>query len=109
MNRHRKAARIDKNQQEIVRTLRQIPGVTVAVNHDDILVGFRGATRWYELKSENATSRISGRVLDSRTQDSQKKLLREWTGHYKLVTCLQDILDDLGIQTEEKQWTSRSN
>ncbi len=92
----RRAARIDNNQKEIVESLEDIPNLTVAKGHDDILVGFRGATYWYEIKNPDR-ARKDGSMHDNALQDSQKKLKEKWQGHYKVVTCLDDILKDLKI------------
>jgi hypothetical protein len=92
----RRAARIDNNQKEIVKSLRDIPSVTVATNHDDILVGFEGKTYWYEIKSQRAFNK-DGKVRENEKRPGQKKLLDEWKGHYKVVTSLEDILKDLKI------------
>ena len=58
----RRAARVDKNQKEIVKALRSIPGVSVALGHDDLLVGFRSKTYWFELKSSEKASKQEGIV-----------------------------------------------
>lgn len=42
MSKYRRAARIDKNQPEIVKILRSVPGVSVELGKDDI----RGVTYW---------------------------------------------------------------
>jgi hypothetical protein len=97
MSKYRRAAKIDSNQNEIVKELRKIPGVTVEVNHDDILVGYKGKTYWYELKDESAVSKKTGKILESSIKDSQKKLRAEWAGHYKIVSSLEEILKDIGI------------
>lgn len=94
----RYARRVDGNQAGIVRTLRSIPGVTVAVDHDDILVGFRGKTFWYEIKSADVVSSKTGEVRQSDIRDSQKKLKLAFTGHYKVVWSFEQILEDLGFQ-----------
>lgn len=91
------ARRTDGNQAAIVAALRKIPGVTVAPGHDDILVGFRGLTHWYEIKAERAVSRRTGRVRAGEKQKSQKRLETEWRGHYKVVTGVEEILADLGL------------
>ena len=80
--------RIDGNQRAIVDTLRKIPGVTVATNHDDILVGYRGFTYWYELKDRTGRNRL---------QPSQQKLIDQWKGHYEVVHDVDQILIELGI------------
>ncbi len=89
MSKHRQAAKVDNNQAEIVDMLRQIPGVSVSVGHDDILVGCRGKTYWYEIK---ATEK-------SPVKSSQNKLKSEWRGHYEIVWSLEMILKDMGIKT----------
>lgn len=42
MSKHRYSPRSDANQPEIVKALRKIPGVTVQVGMDDILIGRNG-------------------------------------------------------------------
>ncbi len=97
----RRAARIDDNQREIVQVLRSIPGVTVAVGHDDILVGRHvdgtARTFWFEIKSAAAVSKRSNEVLQSQKQKSQIKLASEWRGHYQIVSTLDEILTAIGL------------
>lgn len=78
--------------------LLSIPGVTVEKDHDDILVGWKGRTFWYEVKSDRAVSRRTGRVLDKEKRKSQRRLEDRWTGHYKVVSSLDEILKDMGLQ-----------
>ena len=47
----RRAAKIDRNQGDIVSALRKIPGISVETGHDDILVGYKGRTWWFEVKA----------------------------------------------------------
>jgi len=82
-----RARKIDNNQREIVEVLRSIPGVTVSCNHDDILVGRNGVTYWYEIKGSRST----------KIQKSQVSLKNNWSGHYKIVYSVDDILIDMGI------------
>lgn len=71
----RRAAKVDRNQAEIVRTLRAIPGCTVqslAALGDgapDLLVGFRGFNFLIEIKASGGKLR-----------PSQRKWHREWRG-----------------------------
>jgi hypothetical protein len=88
------AANTDKNQSAIVEALRDL-GFSVETNHDDILVGLNGLTFWYEIKSDNAVSKKSGEVLDSKKKKSQKRLEKEWKGHYRIVSSLDEILEDI--------------
>lgn len=87
MSKYRRAAKVDANQSEIVEALRSIPGVTVQTGMDDIIVGFRGKTYWYEIKTGPKAEIKPG----------QKKLTAEWRGHYRIVWSLDMILEDLGI------------
>lgn len=87
MSKYRRAARVDTNQGELVKALRRIPSVTVELGHDDILVGYQGKTYWYEIKTGPKAE----------VKESQKKLLAEWKGHYKIVWTIDMILKDMGI------------
>lgn len=91
----RRAAKTDNNQTAIVNALLEIPGVTVEVGHDDILVGRNGRTYWYELKSDLAVSKKTGRILDSKKKSRQKKLEAEFTGHYRIVSSLDEIICEI--------------
>jgi len=96
-----RAKKIDANQAEIVKTLREIPGVTVEVGHDDILVGYRGRTLWYEVKDPKHVGK-DGTIRQSAIKDSQKKLIKEWQGFYRIVWHVAQILKDLNEITHEK-------
>jgi hypothetical protein len=87
MSKYRRAAKIDANQPEIVDDLKSIPGVTVALRHDDILVGRQGMTFWFEIKKR------AGKGV----RPGQKKIKAEWTGHYAIVSTLDEILEEIGI------------
>ena len=97
MSKHRYNARVDNNQKEIVDVLRTVPGVSVEPGHDDILVGFRGVTYWFELKSSNAVSKRSGKVLESRKKKTQRELEASWNGQYAIVASLDEILKEIGV------------
>lgn len=97
MSYKRYANRIDNNQAQIIKGLNKIPGVTVCPDHDDIIVGFKGRTHWYEIKNPETALKKDGTFCKNAIRDSQIKLENEFTGHYKIVTCLDDILKDLGI------------
>ncbi len=97
MSKYRQAAKIDNNQNKIVKALRAIPGVTVAPNHDDLLVGYKGRTYWFEVKNPDKLSKKGNYLIDSARKDSQRNLEREWEGHYRVVWSLEQILLDLGI------------
>jgi hypothetical protein len=93
----RRAARADKNEKEIVKALRTIPGVTVAVGHDDILVGYKGKTYWFEIKNPQRTKKKDGSLVEGSLKQSQQDLLDTWKGHYQVVHTLKEILEAIGI------------
>jgi hypothetical protein len=84
---NRRAARIDSNQPEIVKALESIPGITVQAGHDDILVGYKCRTYWFEIKSG----------AKKKMRPSQEKLFARWTGHYQVVSTLDEILLAMGV------------
>lgn len=98
MSKWRKAAKIDTAQTEIVKALRSMPGITVEPGHDDILLGHNGRTYWFEIKSESAVSKKTGKVLESAKKQSQKNLEATWTGHYAIVSSLDEILEIIGLE-----------
>ena len=88
-------AKIDNNQLDIVNTLRAYPGVSVEVGHDDILVGYRGKTYWFEIKDESAISKKTGDVKRSSITDSESDRLMFYTGHYEMVWKVDQILSSI--------------
>ncbi len=68
----------------------------MALNHDDILVGYRGKTFWYEIKSDNQMKK-DGTLKANALKASQVKLQQEWKGHYRIVTGVDEILKELEI------------
>ena len=95
---HIGADKTDNNQKEIVRALRKIPGIKVETGHDDVLIGRNGKTYWFEIKNpDEAVSKRTGKLLPNTLQANQKKLLATWTGHYKVVWSLEQILKEIGI------------
>jgi len=87
MRAHRLKAKADNNQSGIVKALRSIPGLTVEFGHDDILVGYKGRTYWYEIKQSEK----------SPATPHQKDLVAKWRGHYRIVHSLDEILRDIGL------------
>jgi len=88
------AKKVDVNQPGIVKALRTIPGVSVEVDHDDILVGYKGRTYWYEIKSLKEI-KVDGTVKDSALRDSQKRILKTFLGHYRIVWSVDQILNEI--------------
>ena len=98
MGKYRRAAKVDGNQDQIIDDLEKM-GFSVERDHDDILVGKHGFTYWYEIKNPDlACSKKTGKVLESAKKDSQKKLEKEWRGHYKIVSSFEEILADIKSQ-----------
>ncbi|HHS83689.1 MAG TPA: hypothetical protein ENK38_02030 [Gammaproteobacteria bacterium] len=97
MSHPRRANKIDKNQQAIVRYLRSLPGVSVELGHDDILVGYNLLTFWFEIKSPDVISKRTGKVIRSEKRRSQNRLQRTFAGHYSIVSSAKEILDEIGF------------
>ena len=95
MSKYRRAAKIDSNQRDIVAALRKM-GFTVAVGHDDILVGDDDQTYWFEIKDMD-TWKKNGGVKAGTFKDSQVNLLKNWKGHYKVIWTLEQALTDMGV------------
>ncbi len=98
MSKYRRAAKVDANQEEIVKALRRIPGVSVSTGHDDVLIGYRGVTYWVEIKAPETRAKRSGGIRESSIKESQKKLRETWKGHYSIVSSLEEILSELCIE-----------
>ena len=96
MSKNRYAARVDANQTTITDELKQIPGVTVIKGMDDILVGYKGKTYWFEIKNPDTVGR-DRQVRPSAIKDSQKELLKSYTGHYSIVWDIDQILKEIGV------------
>lgn len=90
----RYAANTDKNQTDIVKQLRQIPGVTVALNHDDFLIGCQNLTFWVECKSVNALKK-DGTLRKGALKKSQKDLLQNWRGDYFVASTFEQIIEHM--------------
>jgi hypothetical protein len=95
MRKHRQDAKVDANQPGIVSKLRSIPGVTVELNHDDILVGYRNLTFWYEIKNPELACDKNGKIRESAIKPDQKRIRAEFTGHYKIVSSFEEIWEDI--------------
>ena len=95
MRKYRQDAKVDANQPEIVNQLRSIPGVTVETEHDDLIVGYRGITMWYELKNPETACDKNGRIYADEIKKSQRELLSDFTGHYKIVSSFDEIWEDM--------------
>ena len=90
----RHAANMDKNQPGIVAALRKM-GYSVELNHNDIVVGIRGASYWYEIKDPSKAIKKDGTWRKGALRPSQVRLQAEFRGHYEIVTTLEQILADI--------------
>lgn len=97
MSKHRYSARTDSNQPDIVKYLRSIPGVTVQVSMDDILVGFRGKNFWFEIKEPGTVSKKTGKINESAIKQTQKDLREKWKGQYNIVHSIEQIMEVMKI------------
>ena len=93
MSKWRQAAKVDANQQDIVKKLKSA-GYTVAVGHDDILVGGGKRTLWVEIKTMD-TFKKSGGIKAGEFKDSQINLLKTWKGDYMVAWTFEQILTEL--------------
>lgn len=84
MSKYVRHKRIDTNQPQIVKELRAL-GYSVELDHDDILVGYRGKTYWFEIKTGPKA------VI----KDSQTKLLAEFKGHYSIAWSTEMIIEEI--------------
>jgi len=97
MSRYR-AHKPDGNQDAIVKSLRQIPGVKVLVLSQvgkgcpDILIGYKGRNWLFEIKDPSQDK--STRVL---TKD-EAAFFFGWSGQANVVETLADILKILGVK-----------
>ncbi len=99
MTRRYQTKKTDSNEKDIVRELRQIPGVSVETGHDDLLCGYKGRTYWFEIKHPDEVDKNGDPYAKkSETAKKQKKLANEFRGHYKIVYCIEQILSEIGIQ-----------
>jgi len=97
MSKHRRAAKVDANQGDIVKALRAISGVTVQLSMDDILIGYKDVNYWIEIKEPDSVSPVTGEVRPSAIKPSQHKLVAEWEGQYDICHDIDQILLIIGV------------
>lgn len=82
----------DTNQPSLVKQIRQLPGVTVALTHrlgkgfPDAVIGFNGRNYLAEIKDPSLPP--SKRKL---TPDEQK-FFDEWTGQISVIETIDDVI-----------------
>lgn len=85
----RRAAKVDDNQEELVKALRKM-GATVAITSavgsgfPDAVVGFRGVNELVEIKDGSKSP--SRRKLT----DDQVEFLDCWRGSFEIIECYED-------------------
>lgn len=85
------AAKIDSNQNEVIKSLRQIPGVTIAITSQlgggfaDFLLGYKGVNFMIELK--DGAKSPSQRKL---TPD-EEKFHAAWSGQISVCNSFEDV------------------
>jgi hypothetical protein len=94
MSKNRYSARADANQPEIVKQLREM-GATVQTGMDDLLVGWKGKTFWFEIKDPEKTLTKKGEWTSTALKPAQIKLCDEWKGHYRVVHSIEQIIKEL--------------
>ena len=98
MSRRHQMKNTDTNEKDIVKTLKKIPGVTVETGHDDLLVGFRKRTWWFEVKNPDEVNKEGMPYKkDNNTYRKQKKIYDEFTGQYHFVTTADEIMTIIGV------------
>jgi hypothetical protein len=87
-----RAKRIDTNQTKIVRTLRQVPGVSVAVTSrlgdgfPDLVVAFKGRNYLFEIKDPARPP------SERRLTEAEAVFFKNWTGCCFIATESMEIL-----------------
>lgn len=94
----RRAAKIDRNQPEIVAALRAV-GASVQPLHavgqgcPDLLVGFRGQCFAIEVKDGNLAP------SDRKLTPAQQQWHRDWRGHVAVALTVADALRVIGVES----------
>lgn len=94
----RTKAKIDLNQPDIVKALRDIPHVSVhstaalGKGFPDLCVGYRGKTYLFEIKNPALVPSKQRLTPDETTWHS------DWFGHVAIVTTADQILDHIGVR-----------
>ena len=59
-------------------------------------MGFKGKTYWFELKNPDTVGK-DGKIRETAIKKDQKRIRASFTGHYEIVSSLDEILKTLGI------------
>lgn len=82
MSLNRYAKRRDANEADIIKTLRQLGCTVIQSDVVDLIVGYRGHSFIFEVKTEKG-----------KLEPSQEKLLAEWRGQYDIIRNTTDALN----------------
>ena len=87
--RNRYAARTDQNQAQILRELREIPGLDVVEIKEpvDLMIGHQAMNYLFEVKRADKVNRPSAYT------PQQRQFLKDWPGQVRVATTTEDILD----------------
>lgn len=94
----RRAAKVDRNQAEIVAALRAV-GASVQPLHavgqgcPDLAVGFRGTIYFLEVKDGALAP------SDRKLTPAQVKWHRDWRGHVAVVLSVEDAMRVIGVES----------
>lgn len=87
----RRAAKVDANQSEIVKAFRDLGWYVLIIsqlkNCCDIIVSKKGRTIAIEIKDGKKSK------SQQKLSEGELKFKSEWQGEYKLITCINDVLD----------------
>ena len=87
----RRAAKVDSNQPEIVKAFRDLGWYVLIIsqlkNCCDIIVSKKGRTIAVEIKDGKKSK------SKQKLSEGELKFKSEWQGEYKLITCINDVLD----------------
>ncbi len=96
MSRRYQHSNTDKNEKEIVKSLRGIPGVSVETGKDDIIVGYKKRSYWFEIKNPNEIKKDGQPVKSKRkTYEKQMNLQANFKGHYSIVSSVDEIISEI--------------
>ena len=93
-NRSMRYGRVDNNQNEIISTLRTIPGISVANTSQlgdgfpDMVVGYEGFSFLFEIKDTGKRRHLT---------DAERKFMHHWRGHYDVIESADEVLEIIGF------------
>ncbi len=91
-------ARADKNQQEIMRALREVGASVVSLHRvgqgvPDLLVGYRGQNFLLEVKNPGGKGR--------RLTEKEAEFIKTWRGQVAVVASPEEALKTIGVEVWE--------